>query len=122
MKKNKPVSESHERHSVAQKMEVMTHTDWMPDVEFHKLFKRISKFIDFQGAATPREVNRRLQIADGNERALEKLVEHGFGRRTIKDVRVYPKGYTSLVIQYGTQDALQIIRERKRRQIRGWSA
>ena len=64
------------------------------------------------------EVNKRMRKADGNERALEKLVKHGFGRRTVKDAKEYPKGYTSTVIKYGTVETLKIMRERKKERMR----
>lgn len=109
----------------------MTSFDFMPDVEFHQIFKRISKKINLEGCATPQEVDARLKqgineyktlgvspfgtyVAYKQIAALRNLVAGGFGRRAIDEATAYPRGEIALTLKYGRKKAQLILTRRKR--------
>jgi len=109
----------------------MTSMDFMPDIEFHILFRRISNTIDLEGCATPQEVNSRLKqrineykahgvtpfgnyVAYKKIAALRNLVAGGFGRRTIAEAMAKPHGEVALTLKYGRETARRILTRRKR--------
>ena len=110
--------------------------DFMPDKEFHKLFDRVTKFVDLQGAGTPRKIHERLrqkineyrylprksQLAVFFERSrmpnLKKLIFAGFGRRAIDQAVAKPHGKVALTLKYGREEARRILLERERKRLR----
>ena len=109
--------------------------DFMLDKEFHKLFDRVSKFVDLQGAGPPREINERLrqkineyrylprrsQLAVFFERSrmpnLKKLIFAGFSRRSIDEAISKPNGKVSLTLRFGRKKAHRILRARVRKRL-----
>lgn len=110
--------------------------DFMPDKEFHKLFDRISIIVDLRGAATPREINKRLnrkikeyrylsrkgQLASFRASRmpdfLKRLISAGFGMRTIDEAVANPRGKIALTLKYGRGKARRILRKRAQRRLR----
>lgn len=105
--------------------------DFLPDIEFHPIFNRISKKINLQGCGTPEEINARLkrkineykaiygitpiaQFQGENKVAgLRTLVAAGFGRRTIDEAMARPRGKVALTLKHGREKALRILNRRK---------
>jgi hypothetical protein len=116
--------------------EEVTAVDFIPDKEFHKIFNRISKIVDLEGAGTPGEINERLnqkineyrylpgknQLALFRARSripeLKKLIFAGFGRRTIDEAVSNPRGKVALTLKYGREKARDILLARARRRLR----
>ena len=108
----------------------------MPDKEFHKIFDRVSKIVNFKGAGTPQEIIRRLNrkikeysYPSGNTplaqlRAkrrisdLENLISAGFARRTIDEAVANPQGEVALTLKHGRKKAKDILLNRARRRLR----
>lgn len=109
--------------------------DFMPDKEFHPLFDRVSRKVDLEGAGTPAEINERLKekievyaylrkkkrLAPRAARRwisdLKRLMFAGFGRRTIDEAIANPRGEVALTLEYGRENAKEILLERKRKRI-----
>jgi hypothetical protein len=107
----------------------------MPDIEFHKVFNRISKKINLKGAGTPAEINARLnkkinQIryeyglnplgqlqAESKISPLKTLMFAGFGRRTIDEAIANPTGKVALTLKYGPEHARYVLEKRARKRI-----
>ena len=105
--------------------------DFLPDVEFHPLFNRTSKKVNFQGCGTPEEINARLkqrireykalygntpisQFQGENKVAgLRTLIASGFGRRCIDEAIAHHRGKVALTLKYGRDKAIRIINRRK---------
>jgi len=110
--------------------------DFMPDKEFHKLFDRVTKFVDLQGAGAPWEIHERLQqkideyryLPRRNQLAvffarsrmpnLKKLIFAGFGRRAIDEAVAKPHGKVALTLKYGREKARDILLARARKRLR----
>ena len=109
--------------------------DFMPDIEFHKVFNRISKRINLKGCNTPEEINVRLKKkiyeikvthatpigalqVGGKIISLRTLIYRGFARRAIDDAGAYPRGKIALTLRFGRNKALEIIEKRKHK--RAW--
>ena len=110
--------------------------DFIPDKEFHKIFNRVSKIVDLEGAGTPEEINERLNQkvakdrylsvkneltlfhARGRTPKLKKLISGGFARRTIDEAIANPRGKIALTLKYGRERAKDILLKRARRRLR----
>jgi hypothetical protein len=106
--------------------------DFLPDIEFHPVFNRISKLVNLEGCGTPEEINSRLnrkineykQIygagpfgpfqVQSRISGLRNLVAAGFGRRCIDEAIAYPHGIVALTLKYGRKRAELILTRRKR--------
>jgi hypothetical protein len=106
--------------------------DFMPDVEFHPIFNRISKLVNLQGCGTPEEINARLNrkineyketydtgpfgpfIVQRRTAPLRTLILRGFGRHCIDEAIAHPHGKVALTLKYGRKNAELILTRRKR--------
>jgi hypothetical protein len=107
------------------------------DLEFHKIFDRVSALVDFKGAYGVNEVNERIEraifrlkdkrntvieerrkpskILLYNQDQLEKLLKQNrFASRVTSELIANPDGRVALTIRYGRERAKQILLRRAR--------
>jgi hypothetical protein len=107
--------------------------DFIPDKEFHPLFDRTSRVVDFEGCGTARDINERLNQAIKEVKYecgtgplaplrarrqisnLKRLIFAGFARRAIDEAIAKPQGKIALTLKYGREGAKGILQERHRR-------
>jgi hypothetical protein len=107
--------------------------DLMTDKEFHRAFMRISYYVDFKGAFTPNEIDKRIareaselrflgergymRKETANRRAsnVGKVQGTSFGTRTIATARRHPDGLVNLTLNFGRHRAMDALIERNRR-------
>ena len=107
--------------------------DFMPDIEFHFIFDRVTRTVSLKGCTSVNDINKRIknkvkQIKKeahkkrgGKARysvsQLRKLLFRGFGRRTINEAIVDPNGKISLTLQHGRKKAREILLARARKRL-----
>ena len=95
--------------------------DSISSPEFHKIFNRVTEYIDLKGKFTVEEIEEELRKArkkclklrrkaeTSQERAKFKraatgygnLLEHGFAARSVYEANASPKGIVAMTLRYG---------------------
>jgi hypothetical protein len=105
--------------------------DFMPDKEFHDLFDRKSRVVDFKGCRTEADVNGKLRQKGNTIRhrasanPLEKLkaaseadrhyrLIPAFGKRVIDEAISNPNGLIALTLKHGRKKALILYKQLKK--------
>jgi len=104
----------------------------MTDKEFHRVFRRISRIVSFEGCRTPADVNGRLMQkykeekyvpnanplerlrAESRANKIRRLVPY-FGEKVIAEAHAKPNGFIAQVLGYGRDKA-----EAKFKQLSEW--
>lgn len=112
--------------------------DSISSYEFHKIFNRVTDYIDLQGKLSEGEIEKELVKASKKCRRLrrkaetaqeraklkraaigyDRLIEYDFPRRVIREAIMDPKGLVSMTLRYGKKEAKRRILAQKRAQIR----
>jgi hypothetical protein len=113
--------------------------DFLPDREFHPLFKRVSQKINLKGCETKQDIDGRLKsrinrlknrkrelrkhgyssgALDRNREQWVKLLDHNFGGRTMDEAIARPRGIEGLTLKYGASKASEILYRRSRSRLR----
>ena len=112
--------------------------DSISSYEFHKIFSRVSDFIDFKGKFTVKEIEEALlkarekckrlrrEAETAQERAKfkraairhEHLLEYGFADRAVYEASRNPKGIVAMTLKHGKKEAKRRILAQKRARIR----
>lgn len=112
--------------------------DSISSYEFHKIFHRVSDYIDLKGKFTVEEIEEELRKARRKcenlrrkaetfqDRAKFKraaigygnLLEYGFASRVVHEASANPKGIVGMTLKYGKKEAKRRILAQKRAQIR----
>ena len=109
--------------------------DFLPDKEFHPLFKRISERINLKGCTSPEDIDGKIKskIDVYKERkkslrdkgvfskainrsigSLKKLIGHGFGERSISEAIARPRELEGLTLRFGASKANEILLHRSK--------
>jgi hypothetical protein len=112
--------------------------DSLSSPEFHKIFNRVTEYIDLKGKFMVEEIEEELRKArekclklrrkaeTSQDRAKFKrsaigygnLLEYGFSSRVVYEANVNPKGIVAMTLKYGKKVAKRRILAQKRAQIR----
>ncbi|MDT8782291.1 MAG: hypothetical protein IAX22_06555 [Candidatus Bathyarchaeota archaeon] len=108
--------------------------DFIPDSEFHDIFARTSKKVNFKGASTAAQIDDRLikkihriqneyesdplsqMQAESRIEPLKKLLFSGFGRRAIDEAIANPQGKIARTLKLD-QEEIQRIKARRKRKL-----
>lgn len=112
--------------------------DSISSAEFHKIFNRVTEYIDLKGKFTVEEIEEELRKArkkclklrrkaeTSQDRAKFKraaigyanLLEHDFASRVVYEAKVNPKHLVDMTLRYGKKEAKRRILAQKRAKIR----
>jgi len=112
--------------------------DSISSYEFHRIFNRVSSYIDLQGKVTVQSINEELWKA--REKCKKKyleavnvyertkyrnavtgygnLIRHGFAKRTIKEGLIEPDGFIANTLLFGRAEAKQRLDAQRRSRMR----
>lgn len=113
--------------------------DFLPDKEFHPIFRRVSKNVNLKGANTPEKINKKLghkikaykfakrvskrlgikkstlRRFDVAKKNTQTLIDSNFSVATISHARRHPDEIPALTIAYGREKAIEIKLARSRK-------
>ena len=105
----------------------------MTDREFHQAFVRISYYVDFKGALTPKQVDERIaeevktvrffgeqgywrrETAEAKANELKKIIGTAFATRAIATARRHPNDFINMDLNFGRSKAIDAQMELMRR-------